>query len=156
MSSNESAMEEDDDDEISQKLRTGEYRLVKPVNKYGKSYKSAAWKIWHWVFIEDEKLGDKIACIHCKTVKDYHSSMGTSNLLKHKDECLNTAARKSLSQLARNEEKTIKKLVKKKVVQFVAQDIRALRTPSCPGFLALANTFIAIGHRYGPLNLNDI
>lgn len=58
--------------------------------------------------------------------------------------------------LSNNEIKSIKSAVKDKVVQFVAQDIRAFRTTSCPGFQALADTLIAIGHQYGPLKSVDL
>ncbi|KAJ6642141.1 Transposable element Hobo transposase [Pseudolycoriella hygida] len=35
-------------------------------------------------------------------------------------------------------------------------DLRAFRTTSCPGFQALADQLINIGHRYGPVKANDI
>lgn len=143
-------------DEICQKIRTGEYRLLKPT-KNSKSLKSAAWETWYWIYDEDEDvINGKIACINCKTVKDYKSTEGTTTLIKHKDKCLNTVGRKSLSALSKNEETTVKSLVKKKVVQFVSQDLRSFRTPSCPGFFALADSLIAVGHRYGPLKAVDI
>lgn len=143
-------------DEISQSLRSGIYRCIRP-SKNGKPLKSAAWNTWHWILNEEEEiLVGKIACIHCYTVQNYRSTSGTTNLLAHKDECLNTTKRKSLSSLSNNEIQSIKSSVNESVVQFVAQDIRSFRTPSCPGFLSLANKLISIGHHYGPVKAEDI
>lgn len=145
-----------DDDTISQNLRAGIFTFFKP-NKNGKDLKSLAWDIWHWIVDDDDEIiPGKIACVQCTTIKDYNSRMGTSFLINHKYQCLNTASRKSLSSISNNEIRTIKKILTSKCVQFVSQDIRSFRTPSCPGFIGLANALIAIGHRYGPLNAEDI
>lgn len=147
---------DNEDEEIIRKLRAGEFHFVKPI-KNGKSLKSPAWETWNWIVNDkNEIVKGKIGCIHCKTIRTYKSTMGTTTLKKHKDECLNTAARKSLSMLAKNEEMTVKTVLNKKVVRFVAQDIRPFRTTSCAGFHDLAYTLIAIGHRYGPLRAKDV
>lgn len=138
-----------DADDISQNLRSGIYRCIQPI-KNGKPLKSDVWNTWHWIVNEQEEiLVEKIACIHCYTVQNYKSTTGTTHLSKHKNECLNNVRRKSLSSLSKSS-------VNEKVVQFVAQDIRSFRTPSCPGFLAVANKLISIGHRYGPVKAEDI
>lgn len=145
-----------DNDTISRNLRSGIYRCVKP-KKNGKLLKSPAWNLWHWIRNDkNEIINGKIACIHCFTVQKYKSTAGTSNLLKHKDSCLNTDSRKSLASLSNNEIQTIKSSVNEKVVQFVAQDLRPLRVTSCPGFLSLADKLISIGHHYGPVKAKDI
>lgn len=119
--------------------------------------KSPARDIWNWILNDEEDIIDgKIACIRCYTVQDYKSTVGTTNLMKHKDDCLNSETGKSLSLHSNNEIQTLKSSVNEKVVQFVAQDIHSFRTPSCPGFLALANKLISVGHRYGPVKAEDI
>lgn len=92
-------------------------RSNNPSPKNGNRLKSPACDTWNWIIDEDGgKIDGKIACIYCYTVQDYSSTMGTTNLLAHKDECLNTEKRKSLSSLSRNEIKTIKSSVNEKVV----------------------------------------
>lgn len=141
---------------ISDNLRSGIYSCTEPI-KNGKPLRSTAWEIWHWIFDENgEKINGKIACIRCFTVVNYHSNLGTTNLLKHKDDCMNSNKKKSLRALSNNAIQLIKSSVNKKVVQFVAQDLRAFRTTSCPGFEALADKLIAIGHHYGPIKSSDI
>lgn len=103
-----------------------------------------------------EKIDGKIACVRCYTVQDYTSKNGTTNLLKHIDDCLNSEKRKSLASLSHNAIKTIKSSINVEVVKFVAQDLRSFRTTSCPGFLGLADKLISIGHRYGPIKAKDI
>lgn len=147
-----------ENDEISDFLRNGFYRCVEPKKKKnGKLLKSPVWKFWHHIVDEDgDPVRNKIACIKCYTVQDYSSTQGTTNLDKHRVSCLNTTKRKSLASLSNNAIKTIKTSVNEKVVQFVAQAIRSFRTTSGPGFLALADKLISIGHHYGPVKAQDI
>lgn len=145
-----------DADEIYENLRSGVFKCTVPT-KNGKPLRSPAWEIWHWIVNgDDEIIQDRIACVHCFTVQTYNSKFGTTNLLKHKDECANVEKRRSLVSLSKNAVQSIKSSVNKKVVQFVAQDLRAFRTISCPGFEALADQLISIGHHYGPLKARDI
>lgn len=50
-----------------------------PINKT--NGKSSVWKIWNWVLDEEDNIiSDKIACIHCNTVRDYEGTTeGTEN-----------------------------------------------------------------------------
>lgn len=145
-----------ENDVISDHLRNGFYRCVEP-KKNGKRLKSSVWEFWQHIVDEDGDLvQNKIACIKCYTVQDYSSTQGTTNLDKHRGSCLNTTKRKSLASLSNNAIKTIKTSVNEKVVQFVAQDMRSFRTTSGPGFLALADKLISIGHHYGPVKSQDI
>lgn len=148
-----------EDNQISGNLRNGEYSFMAPINQSsGKTLRSPVWKMWNWILDGDgNRIYGKIACVNCNTVRDYaRSTEGTSNLKQHEDKCVKILKRKSISSLSNNEIQTIKSEVKNKVVQFVAQDIRAFRTTSCPGFQALADTLIAIGHNYGPLKSANI
>lgn len=151
--------EYDRDNEISRNLRNGEYSFMAPINQSSTKFlRSPVWKIWDWILDEGgNRIDGKIACVNCNTVRDYSGSTeGTTNLKQHEVNCVKLLKRKSISSLSNNEIQTIKSDVKNKVVQFVAQDIRAFRTTSCPGFQALADTLIAIGHNYGPLSSVDI
>ncbi|KAG4068985.1 hypothetical protein HA402_005646 [Bradysia odoriphaga] len=127
-------------DQVSDNLRSGIYNCTQPI-KNAKPLRSMAWDVCHWV-VDDN--GERV------------STVGTTNLLRHKDECLNTVKRKSLAGLSKNAVETIKTSVNEKVMQFVSQDIRAFRTTSGPGFEALADKLITIGHRYGPLKAKNI
>lgn len=143
-------------DEISENLRNSVCHCVPPIMN-DKPLESLAWKTWHWIVDDDEeKIDGEIACIHCLTVQDYDSKNGTTNLLKHEVECLNTERRKSLANLSNIEIQSIKSSVNEKVIQFVAQDMLSFRATSFPGLHALADRLISIGHRYGPVKTNEI
>lgn len=145
--------------EISLGIEMGVYELISRTRKRSRFLmKSNVWSTWRSIVHSTNKskiLEGKIGCSNCNEVRDYSTATGTTGLERHIGKCFGRLSSKSISSLPANEGRSIKKMVEKQVVEFLCKDLRSFRSIECEGFVALANTFIKIGHLHGILEAKE-
>lgn len=118
---------------------------------------SAAWKIFNKLRYvkEKSKYVGYVQCKTCKTLRTHSPLNGSSTLKKHK--CKNAKDAEVVYRSVLPEEATeIRNTLLKKSIDFCATDIIPVHTVVGDGFHDFAQALVAVGDRYGNINLDGL
>ena len=146
---------------IKQKIRQGLYRtFVKDHTK------NELWKYFEGVSATEDGEETKlpyVRCMRCSGLLKYNSkSSGTSHLRRHADGCQSKSGAATSNVAIGSFFKptgiplTVKSHITDKCVEFVCKDIRPFETVSGGGFIALAQSLINVGVKYGQVSATEV
>jgi hypothetical protein len=148
-------------EEIKRKIREGIYSTAAK-----DSTKNELWK--HFVGITTLADGEVVkipyvSCIKCSSVLTYNSKTGgTSHLRRHVDCCQTKSSSLSSGPGITNFFKpmgvplSVKSHITEKCAEFVCKDIRPFEAVAGVGFVALAQSLIDVGVKYGRVSARDV